>query len=359
MATNAPLKTTYLNQFHKKIGAKMVPFGGFEMPVWYTTIAEEHHAVRREAGIFDISHMGVLAITGKDAEAFLQNLGCNDVKKAKNGKMIYSMMLNEKGTVLDDIMLGELAENTWIVVVNASNLPKILGWITPKLIGDVHIEDRTQTYSFFAVQGPKAVDKLASLIDSEIVNTPRFALYTCVVQGHPCTVMRTGYTGEDGAEISVPNSIAQKVFQDMLDAGITPCGLGARDTLRLEAGLPLYGQELSEEITPLMTRYKWAVKFDTHFIGKDQLLKDQDHPQPYTTVGIIMDGKLIPRTHYDIKEGGYVTSGTLSPTLIKPIAMALVPPEYAKEGTPLTVIIRGKEETGVVVKLPFVSAGQK
>jgi aminomethyltransferase len=348
------VKTTHLNKAHKKIGAKMTPFGGFEMPVWYTSIAAEHHAVRNDAGIFDISHMGVIAIKGADAEAFIQKISCNDALKAKPQKMIYSMMLNENGCILDDIMVGELRNNEWIMVVNASNLTKILNWIYPKSSGDIQIEKRIQTHSFFAIQGPNAITKFSQLLNINLDHLPKFGLIETQINHHNCIIMRTGYTGEDGIEISIPNSAAEDLWAILINGGLTPCGLGARDTLRLEAGLPLYGQELSEEITPLMTRYKWVVKYNHPFIGKSQLEVQENQPQPYTTVGLKLSGKLIPRTGYEIKEGGKITSGTLSPTLGHPIAMALINPKYSSEGSKVTVIIRGKEEIATVVKLPFI-----
>ena len=348
------VNTTHLNKVHKKIGAKMTPFGGFEMPVWYQSIAAEHLAVRTDVGIFDISHMGVIVITGQDAYDFIQKISCNDAQRARNKKMIYSMMLNQKGRILDDIMFGELSLNQWVMVVNASNLEKILTWIQPKMTGDVQIEQRLKTHSFFAIQGPNAIAKLSKALTIDLSAVEKFGLTEIKLLNQECVVMRTGYTGEDGVELSLPNAIAEEIWTTLASAGITPCGLGARDTLRLEAGLPLYGQELSEEITPLMTRYRWVVKWNHPFIGKEQLLLEEKSPQPFATVGIKMSGKLIPRTGYEIKEGGRITSGTLSPTLGHPIAMALVDPKYSSEGRQLTVMIRGKEETGIVVQLPFI-----
>ncbi len=349
-----PIKVTHLNKIHKKMGAKMMAFGGFEMPIWYTSIRAEHQAVRSDAGVFDISHMGVIVISGQDAEAFIQKISCNDAQKAKSQKMIYSMMLNEKGRILDDIMLGQLNPNDWVMVVNASNLYKILNWIQPKIIGKVQIQNRIESHSFFAIQGPNAISKASQILEIDLESLPKFGLHEIQILGQSCILMRTGYTGEDGIEVSLTNSIAQQLWNILIDGGITPCGLGARDTLRLEAGLPLYGQELSEEISPLMTRYRWVVKWNHPFIGKEQLETEEKSPQPYTTVGIKMTGKHIPRTGYEIKEGGKITSGTLSPTLGHPIAMALVNPKYSSEGTQITVMIRGKEESGTVVQLPFV-----
>lgn len=347
-------KQTPLYDTHVHLKAKMTNFGGFDMPVWYTSIKDEHMAVRNSAGVFDISHMGVLKVAGESAFDSLQHLTCNDVNKSKNGHMIYSMMLTEKGTILDDLMVGELSEKTYIVVVNASNAGKILAWMTPKLESGTYIEDLTKTHGLLAVQGPKAVELLSKITQKPLGDHPRFSLFKETWKGVDCLFMRTGYTGEDGFEISIPNAALLDLWTDLLDNGITPCGLGARDTLRLEAGLPLYGQELSEEITPLMTRYSWVVKFTKDFIGRAALENSKLSEQPYTTVGIQMQERVIPRTGYAIKEGGQITSGTLSPVLDMPIAMALIPPQHATIGSVISVEIRGKYHAATIVPIPFI-----
>lgn len=343
--------TTPLYQNHLDRKGKMVPFGGYLLPVWFTSLKEEHAVVRQHAGVFDISHMGILLIKGEDAFSFLQWISCNDLQKCLANKMVYSMLLNEQGTILDDIMVGKI-DNDFLMVVNASNKSKILTWLNTHKPSAVHIEDLAPAHGFIAVQGPQAIQIIESTLQTGSL-PPRFSLFKLTLEGQPCLALRTGYTGEDGLELIIPTPILSKVWDTLIAASITPCGLGARDTLRLEAGLPLYGQELSESITPLMTRYAWVVKWDKEFIGKTALLAQKDQPQLRITVGIEMEERVIPRSHYPVLEGGEITSGTLSPSLDKPIAMALVKPEFSQEGSLLTVEIRGVGHTAKVVPVPF------
>ncbi len=344
---------TALYDEHVKLKGKLVNFNGFMLPVWFSSIKEEHMSVRKDVGVFDISHMGVLKINGTNAKAFLQKLVCNDFDKTENSKMIYAMILNEKGGVLDDAMVGQV-DGQSILVVNAANKNKIVAWINKNIIDNVTIEDMTTTHGFLAVQGPNALEKLAKLFNLNLVDTGRFSAFYGNIMGENCLMMRTGYTGEDGFEIVISNENLAKVWNALIEAGITPCGLGARDTLRVEFGLPLYGQELSENINPYMTRYKWVVKLNSEFIGKSALEVIKDQPQKYASIGLKMKERIIPRTDYKIKEGGYITSGTLSPVLNKPIALALVNPEYTNIGTEITVLVRGKEVKAEVVKVPFI-----
>lgn len=346
-------KKTHLYDTHKQAGAKMVPFAGFDMPVWYNSIKEEHFAVRKNVGIFDISHMGVIEISGEGAFETLQYVSCNDVNKSMNGTMVYSMVLNENGCVLDDVMHG-FVNNKFVLVVNASNQDKILHWIEKHKKNNVTVNPLAETHGFIAIQGPKAIEKVASVFGFDFNNKPRFSLTIDSILGKEVYVLRTGYTGEDGVELVVHKDIIAKVWNKLIENNCVPCGLGARDTLRMEAGLPLYGQELSETITPLMTRYKWVLKFDTNFLGKQMLeSKLKDEPE-FKTVGLKLIDKSIPRTNYIIKEGGYITSGTMSPSLGEPIAMALVKPQYSEIGSKVTVDIRGKEFRAEVVKVPFI-----
>ena len=261
------------------------------------------------------------------------------------------MLLNEHGTILDDVMVGKI-ENDFLMVVNASNKSKILNWLNTHKPGSVDIQDLAPENGFIAVQGPAAIKIIESTFQTGPI-PPRFSLFKLTLEGHSCLALRTGYTGEDGLELIIPTPILSKVWDTLIESGITPCGLGARDTLRLEAGLPLYGQELSESITPLMTRYAWVVKWDKDFIGKKGLLPQKDQPQEKVTVGIEMDERVIPRSHYVILEGGEITSGTLSPSLDKPIAMALVKPEFSEIGSKITVEIRGVGHSAKVVQVPF------
>ncbi|MFT5170712.1 MAG: aminomethyltransferase [Candidatus Marinamargulisbacteria bacterium] len=346
------MKKTALFEAHIENKGKMVPFGGYELPVWYSSLKDEHFAVRKESGIFDISHMGVLFVDGQGAYDFLQSLTSNNLERSLTGKMIYTMVLNEKGMILDDITVGKL-DDGFLVVVNASNKLKILEWMSSHQPDGCHIVDLNQENSFVAVQGPQAEKNLGVMLGKDLSEVGKFSVQSLDYENKKLLLLRTGYTGEDGFEVLVPNEIAIEFWSKAMATGIKPCGLGARDTLRIEAGFPLYGQELSQSIHPFMTRYKWVVKFDKEFIGKKALLTLKEKPV-FTTVGIEMVDRVIPRTDYVIKEGGRVTSGTMSPSLNKPIGMALVDPAYAEEGKEVTVEIRGKEYTAKVVKVPFV-----
>jgi len=349
------MEKTALYDNHVKRGGKIVPFGGYSLPVWFSSLKEEHLAVRNNVGAFDISHMGVFRITKGDPFKFLQKISCNDLTKIKEDKMVYSMILNEKGTILDDVMIGKTGDH-YVMVVNASNKEKLLSWFNAAGQEGAEIEDLSSTYSFIAIQGPNAIEKAKEVINLDVSEKPRFSVFGTEVLGKKCLVMRTGYTGEDGMEIVVPNDHIEKVWDTLIDGGITPCGLGARDSLRLEAGLPLYGQELSEEIHPYMTRYSWVVKLKNEFIGKEALVKYKEAPKEWVTVGLEMEDRVIPRTGYPVSEGGKVTSGTLSPSLDKPIAMAMVKPSFAEIGSTVTIEIRGKEHKAKVVKVPFIDS---
>lgn len=344
---------TVLFEDHQARGAKMMEFGGFELPAWFSSLKEEHMAVRERAGCFDISHMGVLLVSGENAFSFLQKIGSNDMEKAAGGKMIYSMVLNENGGVKDDIMVGKLDEVTHVMVVNASNKDKLLAWFSSVGTDGVVIEDLSVTHGFMAVQGPEALGIFDPAFGTSFAQKGRFEVFRYDLNGVKTIVMRTGYTGEDGFEIVVPNEDAVSVWGRIIESGIVPCGLGARDSLRLEAGLPLYGQELNEDITPLMTRYRWVLKWGTGFVGEAALAALKDEDPPLKMVGIEMVGKGIARSHYPIKEGGEVTSGTMLPGSGRAVGIAYVPVSCSEIGSPLHVEIRGKWVEAVVVKIPF------
>lgn len=343
---------TPLTQLHIDNGAKMVPFAGYSMPIWYSSIQQEHLAVRKKAGIFDVSHMGLLILSGVGVDDWFQTLSCNSVATARKGKMVYSMMLNHEGGILDDIMFG-CADDTITLIVNASNKTKIVDWMKETQPETVTITDLNPTHGLIAIQGPEAAVKLTKILDKEFIEYSRFSIQNDTVNGHAVTIMRTGYTGEDGFEILAEANAIQEIWTLAVKHGIEPCGLGARDTLRIEAGLPLYGQDLSESITPLMTRYQWVLKWDKNFSGKAALEAQKDSNE-WTTVGIEMMDRVIPRTGYAVAEGGEVTSGTMSPLLEKPIAMARVKTAYSEPGTTLHIDIRGKKHDAVVVELPFI-----
>lgn len=345
-------KETALYANHQRRNGKIISFGGFSLPVWFSSIKEEHDAVRNNCGAFDISHMGLLRISGEESQEFLQTITCNDVEKSLNGKMVYSMVLDQNGGILDDIMFGYHADEFY-VVVNASNKEKIVNWMERYRPDSVAVEDLNLSHSFIAIQGPKAVETLSSIFHHDFSGHSRFSIQKTTLLNVPVYACRTGYTGEDGFELIIPHQSVEKLWDVILDAGVKPCGLGARDTLRMEMALPLYGQEFNESIHPFMTRYPWVVKMDKAFIGRDALVILKEEPA-LATVGLQMIDRAIPRSHYPILEGGEITSGTLSPTLDRPIAMALVKPEYAELGAEVTVDIRGKHHKAIVIELPFI-----
>lgn len=336
----------------------MVDFGGWDMPVQYSTIVEEHLAVRNASGIFDISHMGRLKITGPDATSFLQKICSNNCSNLKIGQVRYNLVCNENGTILDDILVYNLAAD-YLLVVNASNRLKIVSWLLRHATSfNIQIEDQTLYTSMIAVQGPTAIPVAKDLIADDTSNLGYYFNFDTKVMGIPSLVSRTGYTGEDGVEIIVPKGEELKVWDKLVSLGVQPCGLGCRDTLRLEAGMPLYGHEIDENTNPLEAGLSWAVKFDKgDFIGRDALNTEKNNPSGQTRVGIELFSKRIPREGCPIiKSGivsGEVTSGTFSPTFNKPIAMAFVPLTLASVGTELEVDIRGKFESCKVVALPF------
>ncbi|NBV41372.1 glycine cleavage system aminomethyltransferase GcvT [bacterium] len=350
---SASVFKTPLYEQHQQLGAKLIPFGGYLLPVWYSSAKSEHLAVRRDAGVFDISHMGIFWIFGADAPAFLETVTCASTRKAAKGKMTYGMVLNSDGGILDDIMVGK-SGNMWILIANASNKARIGEWFAENRFGDVRIEADGGRCGFVAVQGPSAIPKAAKAFNADLDQIGRFEVAPLSILGINCFVMRTGYTGEDGIELIVPTEHTVTVWQALISAGITPCGLAARDSLRIEAGLPLYGQELNETVTPLQTRYPWVVNWAGPFIGKPALLEMKETGVPTTTIGLVVENRMIPRPHCAILEGGEITSGSLVPDAENAIAMAIVPTELAEVGTVLTVQIRDRKVRGTVVPLPFV-----
>jgi len=353
---------TPLYDWHVSRKARMVPFGGWDMPVQYTGIIDEHTAVRQCCGLFDISHMGRLVFDGSDALPFIQKVFTNDAATMKMGQVRYGLICNEQGGILDDVLVYRLPE-FWLMVVNASNRTKIVAWLRKHLgSADATVTDRTLDWSMIALQGPRAVES------NEVAG--RLKYYYAAVTGIPDRdgmqiISRTGYTGEDGYEAIVPNDyieelvfmLTEKQTTWRYDFPVLPCGLGARDTLRLEAAMPLYGHELGEAIDPIQAGLSWAVKFDKgDFVGRESLLTLKDAARAQR-VGIELDGRKAAREGCSIlKDGaivGSVTSGSFAPTLGKSLAMAYVQPGLAAVGTTLIVDIRGSEVAARVVPLPF------
>ena len=354
-------RKTVLYDEHVKLGAKMVPFGGFIMPVQYTNIIGEHMAVREKAGLFDVSHMGEVSLEGPDAEANLNYLLTNDFTGMKVGKVRYSPMCNEAGGVVDDLLVYKMAENRYMIVVNASNKDKDVEWMQSHLFGNVIFRDISDDIAQIAVQGPLSGELLSKFVDPAELPEKYYTFHDAVfIDGTCCLISQTGYTGEYGFELYFPAADGPKLWNLLLEAGgefgIIPCGLGARDTLRLEASMPLYGHEMNDEITPLETGLGFAVKMDKKdFIGK-RALEEKGEPK-IARIGIKVTGRGIIREHMDVMLGGkligHTTSGTVLPFVGGSHAMALLEKEYAKPGLAVTVIVRGREVACETEALPF------
>lgn len=333
----------------------MAPFAGYQMPIQYTSITSEHLAVRGLVGMFDVSHMGEFWVRGPEALKFLQFATLNDVSKLKVGRAQYSMLPNEQGGLVDDIYIYRTAENEYLMVVNAANIEKAwahLNSLTPGF--EVKLENASDFFALIAVQGPRAVAVLQKLSNTDLGSRKKNDTFMGKALGKWARFARTGYTGEDGYEVFVAPDEARDVWDALLEADVTPCGLGARDTLRLEAGFPLYGHELTDQTSPLCTPFAWVVKSYKEFHGKQALLAA---PCERRLVGVLVEGG-IPREGYRLlKEGrevGLLTSGTQSPILKKGIGMAYVEAGLTEVGTVLEVEIRGRLVAATVVETPFV-----
>lgn len=349
---------TPLYQWHSSHEGRIVEFGGWDMPVQYSTIVEEHQAVRTGVGLFDISHMGRLRFSGPDALNLIQKINSNNAATMKDGQVRYSLVLNDKGGIRDDVLIYRLSSG-WSMVVNASNRIKILEWLDHQRGGlDVQWHDQTESTCMVAVQGPRALTIVQGLFPDDPSTLAYYYARPSQYRKADCLLSRTGYTGEDGIEIIVPAPLAVPLWEELIARGGRPCGLGARDTLRLEAAMPLYGHELSEEITPFQAGLNWAVKLDKgDFVGKDALVKSKQIPGQPVRVGLELEGKRIAREGAAVLVGGtpigHVTSGTFAPTLNQAIAMAYVPAAQSTVGTQVGVDVRGKEALARVVNLPF------
>jgi len=351
--------TTPFHDWHAAHGARLVDFAGWQMPIQYTTITEEHHAVRKRAGLFDISHMGRLRFTGPDACRLLDRLLTIDVAALKVGQVRYALVCREDGGILDDVLVYRF-QNSHLLVVNASNREKILGWINSHREGfDAAVEDLTFEQPMVAIQGPKALAVAEKVLGRSLSAMKYYTAEEIEYAGQPAIVSRTGYTGEDGVEVIVPTAVALQLWEALATSpGVTPCGLGCRDTLRLEAAMPLYGHELDESIDPLTAGLEFAVKLKKPaFISREALVRRAEAGCAQTRVGLQLAGRRIAREGAAVISSdspiGRVTSGTFSPTLEKPIAMAYVDRDAAGEGARVEVDIRGQREAATVVPLPF------
>ncbi len=359
MSGEALLKTP-LYDWHQTHKGRLVEFGGWSMPVQYSTIVEEHTAVRTRVGLFDISHMGRLQFEGPDALAWLEKVTTNHVAKLAPGQIQYSLIVDESGGMLDDILVYNRPDGL-AVVCNASNRPKVIAQFEKYRQGfDARLIDQTFETAMIAVQGPAGLATAQRHFDSTLTDVPYYHCTTGNFLGVPALASRTGYTGEDGFELIVPKVQAVAAWEALMDDGrvfgILPAGLGARDTLRFEAAMPLYGHEMDETVNPYAVGLGWAVKLKKgDFVGREALTKFKSDPGK-VRIGLEFDGKRIPRQGYPVKHDGQVvgvvTSGTFSPTLGKPLAMASVLPEVSKLPS-LTVDVRGQDEPARVVPLPF------
>ncbi len=359
------LLKTVLHGEHIRLNARMVEFGGWEMPVQYTGIIDEHRAVRERAGIFDVSHMGEFWVSGPDALAFLQHVTTADVSQLAVGHAGYALFCRPNGGVVDDLFIYHIDAERYLLVVNASNISKDWHWIHSH-VGTfaVTLHNASDDTALIALQGPQAEAQLATLVGDIAITLPFHGVATATLAGHAVTLARTGYTGEDGFEIFCANASAVAVWQALLAAGATPCGLGARDSLRFEPCLALYGHELNDDINPYEARVGWAVKLTKgSFVGSEALNRLKTD---YTrrVVAFEVTGKGIARGGYAVHavDGtpiGEVTTGMPSPTLGKPLGLALVQRAYTAEGTEFDVIIRDKPVRAVVVKYPFYQSRYK
>ena len=360
------LKHTPFHDFHVQAGAKLVDYAGWEMPLLFRGIVEEHEQTRNSGSMFDVSHMGRMHFSGKDAAKFLNRVLTRNVAEQKVGQSRYSLVCNESGGVLDDVIISKDVKN-WILVCNASNREKLhrhFVEVRTREDLDFDMSDQTESTGMIAIQGPKVIDRLAGILPVDVKGMKRYHFESGSYMGLlKFTVFRSGYTGEDGVEIVIPAKVAgmaMKMLAGKMDketATIKPAGLGARDTLRLEAGMPLYGHELNENMDPLSAGLGWAVDLSKDFIGAEALRKIEEAGPKRKLVGLELEGKRIARQGSPVLfEGasvGEITSGTLSPTLGKSIAMAYVDADRADEGNLLAVDLKGSTASARVVKLPF------
>ncbi len=362
------LKKTCLYDSHVALGAKMSPFAGFMMPIQYSSITEEHNAVRHAVGMFDVSHMGEIFVSGPDAEKFVNHIFTNEIRGFEPGKVLYGMMLHPDGGVVDDLLVyREFEPDHFLLVVNAANIDKDYEWILAQTAGyDVKVVNDSDNWGQIAVQGPGAEKVVTEVLGlAEAAELTFYTYYEAQWNGHRMVVSRTGYTGEDGFELYTTCEDIKEIWNKLLDNGVVPCGLGCRDTLRFEAGLPLYGDELSDTITPIEAGLGMFCKLDKEeFIGKDVVAKQKAEGTERKLVGIELADKAIPRATYPVEtedgtQVGVVTTGYHSISLEKSICFAMVQTAYSKLDTPLWIRIRKKVFPGKVVKKRFYQTNYK
>ena len=360
------MKSIPLRHKHEALGASFTDFGGWEMPVRYTSDLAEHHAVRTAAGLFDISHMGEIFIEGKEAASFLDYALVGAASEIAIGRAKYSLICNESGGIIDDLIVYRLGQNAFLVVANASNREVVVAALEKRANSfEVEVRDESELWALLAIQGPNSVSILSEITSSPLEDLKYYAISEAEIAGVPCLLARTGYTGEDGFEIYIPvesaATVMDAIFAAGKDKGLLPTGLACRDTLRLEAGMPLYGHEMNLEINPFEAGFGKVVRLDKpgDFVGKTALAKLSETAPKKILVGLEGSGKRAARADYEVfVEGlpesvGAITSGALSPTLGFPVAMAYVSADFAELDTPISVDIRGTQTAFRVVKLPF------
>ncbi|MDQ4141204.1 MAG: glycine cleavage system aminomethyltransferase GcvT [Bacteroidota bacterium] len=361
------LKKVALNDVHTALGAKMVPFAGYNMPVRYSSDLEEHHAVRQSVGIFDVSHMGEFMVRGPQALELIQRVTSNDAAKLTDGKVQYSCFPNEQGGIVDDLLVYRFNQEEYMLVVNASNIQKDWDWLNKYNTNGVELENISDNISLFAVQGPKTVEALQPLTSVDLSKMVYYTFTVAEFAGVPDVIISaTGYTGAGGFEIYVPNAHARTVWDKIMEAGapfgLKPIGLGARDTLRLEMGYCLYGNDITDSTSPLEGGLGWITKFSKEFTNASHLREQKEKGVARKLIGFEMQEQGIPRAHYEIvnqagEKIGEVTSGTQSPTLGRGIGLGYVSTEYCQPDQEIYIKVRNKTLKAKVVKLPFVKQG--
>jgi aminomethyltransferase len=343
------LLRTPLYERHVALGARLVPFAGWEMPVQYQGVIPEHRAVRTDAGAFDVSHMGELLVEGPNAREFLQAMLSNDLDRIGPGKAQYTLLTNDQGGIVDDLIVYELGPERFLLIVNASNREPDFEWLRDREPAGAEVRDVSDDFALVAVQGPRSLERLG------LPEAPAFTFAEGGVDGVSCTVNRTGYTGEKGVELLVDAAVAEELWDRVLERGVVPCGLGARDTLRLEVCYPLHGNDIGPETDAISAGLGWVCALDKDFTGVGELRRIKAAGPKRRLAAFVMEDAGIPRQGMTIVEGGEVTSGSHSPMLERGIGMGYVPAELAQPGTELTIDVRGRPRHARVVKKPIYS----
>jgi aminomethyltransferase len=341
------LQKTPLHERHVALGARLVPFAGWEMPVQYEGVIPEHRAVRTDAGVFDVSHMGELEVEGPNARELLQSMLANDLDRIESGGAQYTLLTNEHGGIVDDLIAYELDGFRYLLIVNAANREADFRRLKEHEVRGSDVRDVSDEYALLAVQGPRAIERLG------LEHAPAFTFADGEVGGVECLVARTGYTGEEGVELLVPAEDATELWDAVLARGVKPCGLGARDTLRLEVCYPLHGNDIGPDTDPISAGLGWVCALDKEFAGVVELRRIKEEGPERRLVAFVMSERAVPRQGMPILEGGEVTSGTHSPMLDRGIGLGYVPAEIASPGTEITIDVRGRERKAKIVRKPI------